>query len=179
MSDSAGIYAKSLYSLAAEENATLTILDEMDTVREIFGSEPAFVDLLALPSLSKEERTGMLDTCLRGKVHPYLLNFVKILTERGLIRQFGKCCDVYREIYNEDNGIVDVSVISAVALSEQQKSALKEKLDQRTGKNVRLCCKIDPNCLGGILVDYQDQRIDGTLSGRLSAMAEQLKNTSF
>ncbi|MBE6942745.1 MAG: ATP synthase F1 subunit delta [Ruminococcaceae bacterium] len=179
MSESAGVYAKSLYSLSAEEDITVALLEEMDMARDIFHSEPDFVDLLAMPSLSKEERTGMLDACFRGRVHPYLLNFLKILTERGLIRQFAKCCQVYRECYNEDSGILDVSIVSAVALTEEQKSALKEKLDRRTGKNVRLCCKIDPDCIGGILVDYQDKRIDGTVSGRLSAMAEQLKNTAF
>lgn len=179
MSVTAGVYAKSLYSLAAEEKITAALLDEMDAVREIFHSEPKFTDLLAMPSLSKEERTGMLDSCLRGRVHPYLLNFLKLITERGLIRQFGDCCEAYREIYNEENGILDVSVVSAVSLTEEQTSALKEKLDRLTGKNVRLCCKIDPDCIGGILVDYQDKRIDGTVSGRLGAMAAQLKNTSF
>ena len=179
MSESAGVYAKSLYSLAVEEDIALTLLEEMEAVRDIFCSESDFIDLLAMPNLSKVERTGMLDVCFRGKVHPYLLNFLKILTERGLIRQFPKCCQVYRQSYNEDNGILDVSVVSATALTEEQKAALKEKLDQRTGKNVHLCCSIDPDCLGGLLVDYQDQRIDGTVSGRLSAMAQQLKNTSF
>ncbi|MBE6925596.1 MAG: ATP synthase F1 subunit delta [Ruminococcaceae bacterium] len=175
----AGIYAQSLFSLGAEEHISDLLLTEMESVRDIFSAEPDFVKLLSLPSLSKEERTGMVDHCLRGKVHPYLLNFLKILTERGLISQFSKCCDVYREIYNEDNGILTANVVSAVALTEEQKAALKDKLDKRTGKNVQLCCKIDPDCIGGIRVDYENQRIDGTISGRLASMAEQLGTTSF
>ena len=176
---SAVIYAKSLYCLGAEENISDVLLEEMETVRDIFRSEPDFVRLLALPSLSKEERTEMLDSCLRGKVHPYLLNFLKILTERGLISQFSQCCDAYSEIYNADNGILTANVVSAVELTDAQKTALKEKLDKRTGKNVQLCCKVDPDCIGGIRVDYQNQRIDGTVAGRLASMAQQLNNTSF
>jgi F-type H+-transporting ATPase subunit delta len=173
------IYAQSLYSLGAEEQISNQLLTEMESVRDIFSAEPNFVKLLALPGLSKEERTGMLDHCLRGKVHPYLLNFLKILTERGLISQFPQCCDAFREIYNEENGIVVANVVSAVALTEEQKAALKEKLDGRTGKNVQLCCKVDPDCIGGIRVDYQNQRIDGTIAGRLASIAEQLNNTTF
>ncbi len=173
------IYAKSLYSLGAEEKISDVLLKEIESVRDIFRSEPDFVRLLALPSLSKEERTQMLDTCLRGKIHPYLLNFLKILTEHGLICQFPQCCDAYREIYNEDNGILTANVVSAVALTDDQKTAIKEKLDKRTGKNVQLCCKVDPDCIGGIRVDYQDQRIDGTVAGRLASMTKQLDNTSF
>jgi F-type H+-transporting ATPase subunit delta len=173
------IYAQSLYSLGAEEQISNQLLTEMESVRDIFSAEPNFVKLLALPGLSKEERTGMLDHCLRGKVHPYLLNFLKILTERGLISQFPQCCDAFREIYNEENGIVVANVVSAVALTEEQKAALKEKLDGRTGKNVQLCCKVEPDCIGGIRVDYQNQRIDGTIAGRLASIAEQLNNTTF
>ena len=173
------IYAKSLYSLGAEERISDVLLEEMEAVRDIFRNEPDFLRLLALPSLSKEERTGMLDNCLRGKVHSYLLNFLKILTERGLIGQFPQCCDAYREIYNEDNGILTANVVSAVELTKMQKAALKEKLDKRTGNNVQLCCMVDPDCIGGIRVDYLDRRIDGTVSGRLASMAKQLDNTSF
>ena len=176
---SAVIYAQSLYSLGAEEKIASVLLEEMETVRDIFQSEPDFVRLLALPSLSKEERTGMLDSCFRGKVHPYLLNFLKILTERGLIGAFAQCCDAYREIFNEENGILTANVVSAVALTDEQMAALKEKLDRRTGKNVQLCCRVDPDCIGGIRVDYLDQRIDGTVAGRLASMAKQLDNTSF
>ncbi len=176
---SAVIYAKSLYTLGEEENISNVLLTEMEAVRDIFAAEPDFVRLLALSSLSKEERTGMLDACLRGKVHPYLLNFLKILTERGLISQYWQCCEAYREIYHEAKGIITANVVSAVELTDMQKAALKEKLDKRTGKNVQLCCKVDPSCIGGIRVDYLDQRIDGTVAGRLTSMAKQLDNTTF
>ena len=121
----------------------------------------------------------MLDACLRGKVQQYLLNFLKLLTENGLIRSYGACCDAYEKLYNDDNGILLVSVVSAAPLTEEQKQRLKEKLDIRTGKNVLLRCTVDPACLGGIRVDYNDQRIDGTVSNRLSNVSELLKSTAF
>jgi len=179
MSRSADVYAKSLYSLAFEEGVAEEIFRQMQTVREIIAAEPDFVTLLAASNITKEERTGMLDTCLRGKIQPYLLNFLKLLTENGLIRSYGACCDAYEKLYNEDNGILTVSVVSASPLSEEQKQRLKEKLDQRTGKNVVLRCAVDPACLGGIRIDYGDQRIDGTVANRLSNVAELLKSTAF
>lgn len=179
MNHSAAIYAKSLYSLAVEENIATQILNEMDTVCSILDAEPEFVMLLASSGVSKEERTGMLDTCLRGKVQPYLLNFLKLITERGMIRLFEECCAAYRKLYNADMGILPVSVVSAVPLDEEQKGRLKEKLNNLTGKNVQLCCTVDPKCIGGIRVDYDDQQIDGTVAKRLSSMAEVLKNTAF
>ena len=179
MSRSADIYAKSLYSLAVEEGITVEILEEMQTVLCIFNAEPEFVMLLASSNISKEERTGMLDACLRGKVQPYLLNFLKILVENGLIRSLDACCRAYVALYNEDNGIIEVSVVTALPLTEEQKARLKEKLDHRTGKNVSLNCMVDPECIGGIRIDYNDQRIDDTVANRLSRVSGILKNTAF
>lgn len=179
MSRSADIYAKSLYSLAVEEGFGADILQEMQTVRDIFAAEQDFIALLAAANITKEERTGMLDACLRGKVQPYLLNFLKILTENGLIRSFDACCKAYEALYNADNGIAVVSVVSAMPLSDEQKKRLKEKLDQRTGKNVVLRCAVDSACLGGIRIDYNDQRIDGTVANRLTNVADLLKSTAF
>lgn len=179
MSRSAEIYAKSLYSLTVEENLAGEILQQMQVVREIFSAEPDFIMLLAASNIPKEERTSMLDVCLRGKIQPYLLNFLKLLTENGLIRSFDACCEAYLTLYNEDNGIIVVSVVTALPLTEEQKVRLKEKLDQRTGKNVSLNCTVDPQCLGGIRIDYNDQRIDGTVANRLAAVSELLKNTAF
>ncbi len=179
MNHSASIYAKSLYDLAVEENVATQILREMDSICEILKAEPDFVTLLSSPSVSKEERTGMLDACLRGKVHPYLLNFLKLITERGMIRLFADCCQAYQKLYNADMGILPVSVVSAIALDDTQKMRLKEKLDKLTGKNVQLCCTVDTKCIGGIRIDYDDQQIDGTVANRLSSMAEVLKNTAF
>lgn len=179
MSRSADIYANSLYSLAKDENLAGEILEEMQTVRDILDKEPDFLTLLATSNITKEERTGMLDTCLRGRVQPYLLNFLKLLTENGLIRSYGTCCEAYEKLYNADNGILTVSVVSASELSDGQKQRLKEKLDARTGMHVVLRCAVDPACIGGIRIDYNDIRVDGTVASRLSTVAELLKNTAF
>ena len=179
MSRSSDIYAKSLYSLAVEEKLAEEILKEMQTVRSIFEAEPDFVTLLSASNITKEERTGMLDACLRGKIQPYLLNFLKILTENGLIRSYGACYEAYEKLYNEDNGILLVSVVSASPLTEEQKQRLKDKLDARSGKNVLLRCAVDPACIGGIRVNYNDHQIDGTVSNRLSTVSEILKSTAF
>lgn len=179
MSRSSDIYAQSLYALAKDENITGEILMQMQTVRSVFDGEPDFMTLLSASNITKEERTGMLDGCLRGKIQPYLLNFLKILTENGLIRSYGACCEAYEKLYNADNGILIVSVVSAVPLTQEQKLRLKEKLDVRTGKNVTLRCMVDPACIGGIRVDYDDKRVDGTVAHRLSTVSELLNSTAF
>ncbi len=170
-------YAQGLYALAKEENIAKVLLEQMQVLNKSFLEEPGFLRLLSSPNLPKEERCGILDSTFRGKVHPYILNFLKILTEKGYIRHFPDCCKAYEEQYNVDNGILSVCALTAVALTEQQKQKLTDKLCTITGKTIALTNRIDPRCLGGIRLDYDGKCIDGTVQNRLDSIRSLLKNT--
>ena len=177
MSQAATNYGQALYDLAKEENLDTVILEQLEVLRESFAQEPDFLRLLAVPNLPKTERCGILDESFRGKVEPYLLNFLKLLTEKGYIRQFDRCCKVYRAAYNADHGILCVRAVSAVALTPEQKKKLAAKLETITGKTVELETRLDPAVLGGIRLDYDGIQVDGTVQSRLDAVANMLKNT--
>ena len=153
------------------------MLSELTVLNESFRQEPAFLRLLATPNLSKQERCQVIDNCFHGKVHPYVLNFLKILTEKGYVRHFSDCCASFRNLYNQDNGILPVTAVSAIALSEDQVKRLTEKLTQVTGKMIDLTNRVDPSCLGGMRLDYDGKRLDDTVAHRLEAVRSLLKNT--
>jgi len=173
----ANTYAQALYCLAREEGLEKQLLEEMDVLEQAFAQEPAFLRLLSAPNLSKQERCAILDDSFRGKVQPYLLNFLKILTEKGYVRHFDDCCRAYRAQYNEENGILTVSAVTAVAMTGEQSARLTQKLTKLTGKRVELVCRVDPEVLGGVRLDYDGKRVDGTVKNRLDSVRELLKNT--
>ena len=177
MSQAAGNYGQALYDLAKEENLDAVILEQLEVLNESFAQEPGFLRLLAAPNLTKAERCGILDESFRGKVEPYLLNFLKILTQKGYIRHFPECCKVYRKAYNADHGIVCVRAVSAVALTPEQKQKLTAKLETITGKTIQLENRLDPAVLGGVRLDYDGIQVDGTVKNRLDTIANMLKST--
>ena len=154
MTQAANTYAQALYDLAKDEGLGKTILSELAVLKGVFADTPQYSKLLSTPDIPKQERCGILDEAFRGKVHPYVLNFLKILTEKGYIRQFPDCCDAYRGFYNEDNGILVVKAQSAVELTDAQKQKLTAKLIATTGKTIDLQCSIDPAVLGGLRLSY-------------------------
>ena len=171
------VYAQALYSLAKDENCSKAILDQLAVLQESFAAEPDFLRLLAAPNLSKEERCAIVDSSFRDKVHPYLLNFMKILTEKGYMRHFADCCKAYRQSYNQDHGILEVTAVTALALTGDQATRLTEKLAKVTGKTIDLVNRVDPSVLGGVRLDYDGKRLDDTVSYRLDSIGALLKNT--
>lgn len=170
-------YGCALYELAQQEGITEKVLEQLRVLEESFCAEPGFLRLLATPNLTKEERCNVVDSSFRDKVHPYILNFLKILTEKGYAKYFSDCYQAYEDRYNEDNGILPVQAVTAVSLNAEQCKKLTEKLETITGKIVKLQNTVDERCLGGVRLLYNGVQVDGTVKNRLDSIGDLLKNT--
>ena len=170
MTETAKMYGGSLYDLAAEEGLETRILGELDEVQKLLKQNPDYLRLLSTPSIPKKERCGLLDEALRDRVHLYVLNFLKILCEKGTLRELSGCARAYRIRYNQAHGILEATAVSAVPLTEQQRAALHAKLESMTGKTIDLKTKVDAKVLGGIRLDIEGTELDGTVQNRLASL---------
>ncbi|MCD8369458.1 MAG: ATP synthase F1 subunit delta [Clostridiales bacterium] len=178
MTDSARLYGGSLYDLAAQEGLTDQLMEETAAVDGLFRENEDYIRLLSEPSIARTERLGLLDKAFGGQAHPYLLNFLKILCENGMMREYSGCCKEYRRRYNEANGIAEAVVTSAIALTESQKKALVKKLESTSGKKILLTERVNPGILGGLRVEFEGKQMDGTIEGRLSGLRKLVTSAS-
>lgn len=177
MTETGSVYGQALYTLAREEGLDGAILRELTALQEAFAQEPEFLRLLSTPNLSKQERCRVVDDSLRGSVQPYVLNFLKILTERGYAKRFSDCVEAYRAQYNRDNGILPVQAVTALPLSEAQAARLVEKLANITGKTIQLTNRVEEGCLGGVRLSYDGKCVDDTIAHRLDKIRGLLSST--
>ena len=124
MTETGKRYGTSLYELAAEEGLTERILAELDVAVNAM-QEPGYLRLLMTPSIPKKERCALLDQAF-AQAHPYLVNFLKILCEAGILPELPACARAYRDRYNQDHNILEVTAVSAVALDESARSRRKK-----------------------------------------------------
>jgi F-type H+-transporting ATPase subunit delta len=163
-------YGDGLYLLAEEENLSREFLEQLLALKSLFREQPDFVRLLGNMSLSKEERVKIIDNVLRGQIHPYLLNFLKILCERCALNEYEGCLAAFKSLYNQAHGIVEATVTTAVPLDDEQRARMTEKLSALTDKQVVLVEKIDATLMGGVLLEMNGQRYDNTLKNRLKSI---------
>ena len=170
MTELAREYGDGLYALTEEENISQDVLMQLLELQKLFRSQPDFIRLLGNMSLSKEERVQIIDRVLRGQVHLYLLNFLKILCERGALNEYEGCLAAFKTLYNQAHGIVEATVTTAVPLDDEQRVRMSEKLSAKTGKTVVLTEKVDESLMGGVLLEMNGQRYDNTLKNRLKSI---------
>ena len=89
MTETARVYGGSLYELAQEEHLEEEILSEMKEIRALFRENPEYPRLLSEPSIPRKERIGLIDAAFGSQAEPYLVNFIKLLCEKNLLR--GSC----------------------------------------------------------------------------------------
>lgn len=174
MTQTARLYGGSLYDLAAEEQLTDTIMEQMGEIQKLFWENPDYVKLLMEPSIPQEERNDLIEKAFGDGAERYLVNFMKILCERNILREFSGCCEEFVRRYNADHNIAETVVTSAVALKEEQAEALRKKLEEISGKQISLTQKVDPSVLAGLKVELEGKQLDGTVQGRLAGVSKKL-----
>ena len=102
-------------------------------------------------------------------------DFICLVTDKNRISYFGKITDAFIEHYNQHNNITEMTVITSIPLKPDLKARLIKKLEQKSGKTVKLNEKVDPSIIGGIILRMGNSQIDNSIKGRLDAVAQQLK----
>lgn len=167
-------YGGALYALAEDEQLENELLAQMDAVCKLLVDNLDYVRLIKDKAIAKNERLSLLDHAFSGQVHPYLLNFMKLLCERSAFGEMPACQAEYISCYNNKHGIIPAKVISAEPLSETQLARLKEALERKSGKHVKLDLQIDAALGGGLRVEMAGKCYDNTLESRMDHLRRAL-----
>ena len=177
MTQVGSVYGQALYALAKEEQLCEVIYSDLQVLKECFAAEKEYLVLLTAANISVEERCQVVDAAFRDRVHPYVLNFLKVLTEKGYAREFQDCFVSFEKQYHEDNDILPIKAVSAIPLSEEQTEKLIAKLSSITGKHIKLTKEVLPECKGGVRLDLEGKRLDDTILKRLNDVRDLLTKT--
>ncbi|MCI5649940.1 MAG: ATP synthase F1 subunit delta [Fusicatenibacter sp.] len=177
MTETARLYGGSLYELAAGEQLSDTILEQMKQIRILFRENPDYLRLLGEPSIPKDERLGLIETAFGNQAERYLVSFIKLLCEKNLLMEYGGCCEEYVKRYNADHNIAEAVVTSAVPLTSRQLEDLRAKLEKISGKKISLIEKTDSSIIAGLKVELEGVHLDGTIQGRLAGITRRLNET--
>ena len=167
-------YGEALYELARDEELTQLIHEQLRDIARLLKQEGDFIRLLCSRAVERGQRLRIVDETFGSFAHPYVTNFMKLLVEREHFDAFLLCAQWFHQRYNDDNGIVEARVTSAVALEENELTALRVKLAHISGRQVKLITAVDPSLIGGVRVEMDGRRYDNTIQDRLGRLKRSL-----
>lgn len=169
-------YGRALFLITEEDRLSDKVLADVKTAERILADNPEYIKLLNSPALPKEERVMLADKAFTA-LEVSLLNLIKILIEKRELHLFSKVAKEYSTLYDESRGILRVEAVTAIPLTDGQRSAMTDRLSKSLGKTVVLRNTVDPSTLGGVKIRYSGVQLDGSVKTRLDKFEEALKNT--
>jgi len=176
------IYSSALFELLEDEHGSKqpgfdAVLAELKAVGEVLDAAPELVKFTFVSTVTPEEKLGVIKNVFGGKVSPYVLNFLCVLSDKKRLGHFGRIERSFRAKYYDKFGIQPVTVTSAFALAADQRAKIISKMEEITGKKIELNEKTDKSLIGGIVVDYGESRIDGSVKTRLDSLKREIAET--
>lgn len=124
-------------------------------------------------------RQQMLDSLLPADADPLVRNLLYTLLQQGELPLLGEVVEALRaRVRQAEAGPTPVEVVTAIALTDEQRAALESKLSVQYGPTLSYVYRVDPAILGGMIVRIGDKLIDGSVVSKLAALKQALGVTS-
>ena len=169
-------YARALFELARERGQTQTAVRELGSLVEVVEGDAELRQFLAQPGVAASaKRAVAAEVADRLRVSPLIRDFVALVADHGRGAQLMDIAEALRALVDAEAGRVRARVRTAVALSEQERTALASRLAAAVGKTVVVEDRVDAGLLGGFIAEVGGLVADGSLDGQLARMKERLE----
>lgn len=170
-------YAKAIYEIAAESN----MLDQVETqLRMVTSTIDEYSDLSTLiyhPRVLGQTKKETIKKIFSQDVADIVLKFLMLLIDKRREAVLPAIIHEYVTLANEARNVVEAEVTTALPLSNEQQTALINKLGLVTGKTIVLKTQINKAIIGGVIVQIGDKLIDGSIARQLQMIKNTLLNT--
>jgi ATP synthase F1 delta subunit len=173
MEEIATVYARSLFEVAKEQ-------DKLDVVREQLGAFATALNqtrelqvFFFSPYFSTEEKEDGLERAV-SDADPMVLNFLKLLIQKHRTPAIFRIRANYDRMWEEENKLLPVQITSAVALDREIVEQLGDRIGEQTGRKVELSAQVEPDILGGIVVQVGNSVLDASVRNRLEQLRRQV-----
>ena len=167
-------YSDALFTLLEDENADKTVFDmtlnQLKTVQSVITEIPDFIKLFNTPTISDTEKLSLVENVFFGRVNESVYNFMRLITVKKRMSYFPRIYNTFRGAYNEKFGIAEITVTVSRSLTGELRKKITERMTQIIGKTVSLTEKVDKSIIGGVVVDYGNTRLDGSVKMRLAEL---------
>ena len=172
----AGRYASALFDLASEAGTVTAVENDLAALDDALRESSELRALIRNPEVSREAM-GRVLTGLASHfgLSELTRNFLGVLAQNRRAGELPGVVRAFQAIAAAQRGEVTAEVASAHPLTDEQLTALEQKLRVRQGRTVKLKTRVEPELLGGLVVTIGSQRIDSSIRSRLNALAHAMK----
>jgi len=169
-------YAKALLLIGKEDGQAETYKEELGGVAGLIMKEKTLEQAISNPLYDAAARKQVLQAVIEKlNLSGVMRTFLLLLFDKGRFGFLQSISELYHKFADELRGVINASLTSATALSEDTAEKIRIALSKMTGKEVTLTVEQEPSLIGGIVTRIGDLVLDGSIKTQLLNMRESLK----
>ncbi len=165
-------YARAAFELARDRGELEVWEPDLRTLADALAS-PEALSFVASRQVTSEAKEQFLRR-VTVEPAPLVWNLVRLLASKGRLPLLPQIVEEFQALLDEQRGIAHAQVVTAMAMSEDDREALARRLSELTGKQVLVEAQEDPEILGGLIARIGDRLVDGSARSKLLALKRRL-----
>jgi len=167
------LYAKALFEAAEDSGRVDAVQRDLGEFADAVEASPELSAFLANPQVDPAAKVGVLGELSEGSdelVH----NFLRLIASKGRAGQIPGIRDEFQALVDRAQGRVAVELTTAFELSDDEAATIVAQIEQSSGRKVEATRKVDPELVGGMILQAGSLRVDASVRGRLERLRHEL-----
>ena len=169
-------YARALLKSATQQGIENQVYNEAQTLSDSYSQVAELCSTIDKPMLQKDAKLRLLIIASGGEgISELMQNFLKLVLKEGreAILQF--MARSYVTLYRKQKNIIRGKLTTAIAVSRNIESKMQKMVEAKTQGTVEFVTEIDPDIIGGFILEYDTYKMDASVKSKLRSILSQLK----
>ncbi len=137
---------------------------------------PELKAVLSDPEIEGDVKAEVLGQMLDG-ADELVRNFTMLVVEKGRAAEIAEIAEEFEALVGVEAHVLDVELTTAAELSDADFKRIVADIEQKSGRKVQATRSVDPDLIGGIVLQAGSMRLDASVRGRLDRLRQELVNT--
>ena len=167
------LYARALFEAAQESGRVEAVHRDLGAFADAVEGSPELAAFLSNPQVESVAKIGVLGELSDG-ADALVHNFLRLLAGKGRAGQIPGIRDEFQALVDRSQGRVAVELTTAYELSDDEAASIVSQIERASGRTVEATRKVDPDLVGGMILQAGSLRVDASVRGRLERLRHEL-----
>ena len=167
------IYASALFEAAQEQGRLAAVREELGDFLAAAESVPELGALLENPEVDSETKAAVIRDLL-ADADELVRNFLLLVVEKGRAAELPEIAREFDQLVARAEGRLEVELTTAVELTDDEASDILRQIESASGRRIEATRDVDPDLIGGFILQAGTFRVDASVRGRLDRLRHQL-----
>ena len=167
------IYASALFEAAQEQDRLAAVREDLGDFLAAAESVPELGALLENPEVDSETKANVIRDLL-ADADELVRNFLLLVVEKGRAAELPEISREFDQLVARAEGRLEVELTTAVELTDDEASDILRQIESASGRRIEATRGVDPDLIGGFILQAGTFRVDASVRGRLDRLRHQL-----